>query len=166
MFLQRNNHEVVGLDNSPSALRVAEERGVEETKKLDINKLNCLKKEYDSLLLLGNNFGLLGTPQNAVDILKTLYKKATKNSVLLIGDRNPYKFNGEIHEKYFRKNLRENKLPGQLKIKLIYKDLKSNWINFLLLSPKELRKLIKKTPWTLYEILNEENKDYVGILKK
>ena len=63
LYLQRRGFDVVGLDASPLAVRSARLRGVKKAWCLSIDELSKRIGPFDTIALLGNNFGFFGTPQ-------------------------------------------------------------------------------------------------------
>ena len=59
IYLQERGHDVLGIDISPLALKVAKLRGLRKTRLLPITKVSRRLGTFDTILLLGNNFGLL-----------------------------------------------------------------------------------------------------------
>ena len=54
-------------------------------------------------------------------------------------------------------------MPGQLRVRIRYRDLSSRWLDWLLVSPDELEELVADTGWRLSRTLGE-GPSYVAIL--
>ena len=59
VYLQERGHHVLGIDVSPLALKVAKLRGLRRTRLLSITKVSRQLGTFDTMLMLGNNFGLV-----------------------------------------------------------------------------------------------------------
>lgn len=166
LFLQRNGQNVVGIDHSKKALKVADLRGLKNTYMLDLDDLEKINESFDTFLMLGNNFGLLEKPKKAQSFLSSLYNFSNDNAIILAGSKNPYKTDNEVTLNYLKKNKYNGKLPGQLKIRLRYRKKISDWFDFMLVSPKEMHQIFDKTGWELVKIIKKNNEDFVGVFKK
>ena len=71
LHLQQRGHDVVAVDSSPLAAKVARRQGVEDTWCLSIDKLTPHIGEFDTAVLFGNNLGIFGTPDRLRRILTT-----------------------------------------------------------------------------------------------
>lgn len=166
LFLQRNNLKVLGIDLSEKALEISSDRGVKRTAKIDLGRIHDLNSSFDTAILLGNNFGLLKNPNNAIEFLNNLHDIIKEGGLLVVNSRNPYKTDNEIHLNYLEKNRKKGRFPGQLKLRLRYRDEISDWFDFMLASPNEMKQIFYKTDWDLLKMIEKENKDYVGLFKK
>jgi hypothetical protein len=63
--LQRRGRSVVGIDISPGAVEVARERGVRDVRLLAFEEVDDSIGQFDTIVMLGNNFGLFGSPSKA-----------------------------------------------------------------------------------------------------
>ncbi|PTD93545.1 hypothetical protein C9439_07260 [archaeon SCG-AAA382B04] len=166
LFLQRNNLNVLGIDPSDKAIEVSNARGVKKTKKIGYKQVEDLKGSFDTILLLGNNFGLFENPKKAIKMLNRLYSITNNKGIILSGSRNPYETKNETNLEYFKKNRQKGKLLGQLKLRLKYREKTSDWFNFMLVSPKEMKQIFDKTKWSFKKIIKKNKKDFVGLFKK
>ena len=51
---------MVGIDTSPGAIEACRRRGVRDVRLLALAEVDARLGRFDTLLMLGNNFGLLG----------------------------------------------------------------------------------------------------------
>ena len=74
LYLQNTGLRVVAIDKSPGAIKVCKLRGLRSTRVLPIEELRRLGRgSFDTVLMLGNNFGLLGSPRRGKRILRDLH---------------------------------------------------------------------------------------------
>lgn len=78
LYLQsRKNLEVVGVDNSPLALKVAKARGVRKTRLLAFKDVDFAPRSFDMVVMNGNNFGLFANRRQAKRLLRKLHAMTT-----------------------------------------------------------------------------------------
>lgn len=66
LYLQEKGLDVTAIDNSPGAVEVCRMRGVRDAIVCPIGDIGRFEPgSFDTILMLGNNVGLLGDPQNA-----------------------------------------------------------------------------------------------------
>jgi hypothetical protein len=56
-------------------------------------------------------------------------------------------------------------MPGQLRVRVRYRDLATRWIDWLQISPDELETLVEGTGWRIARTLGE-GPSYVAILDR
>lgn len=166
LYLQERGHEVVGLDVSPGALAVAEERGLERTMERDVADLVEYDGEpFETIVMFGNNFGLVGTADRTPVVLDALSSATTEDAVLLAGSMDPHRTNDPDHLAYHERNVDRGRLPGALRLRVRYKLARSDWFDYLLASPDEMRSVVEGTDWAVQEIHQDELPFYVGVLR-
>lgn len=75
LYLQRKGFDVLGIDNSPLAIKVCKLRGLKKTRVISIDEIDRFAPDsFDTILMLGNNFDLFGSLQKAKELLKKLYE--------------------------------------------------------------------------------------------
>lgn len=170
LYLQERGREVVGIDVSPGAVEVSRDRGV-DARPLDVADVRELDAEpFDTVLMLGNNFGLVGTRATAPSVLAGLAAVTTDDARLLAGTRDPYAADDPNHTTYHELNRERGRLGGALRIRTRYERRATPWFDYLLVAPEELREVVAPTPWAVAEILEpnrlNETGDYVAELRK
>src|SRR5918999_2988986 len=63
--LQERGHELVAVDISPLAVEVARRRGVLDAREVPFERVDASLGIFDTVLMLGNNFGLVGSAGGA-----------------------------------------------------------------------------------------------------
>jgi SAM-dependent methyltransferase len=71
--LQERGHDVVAVDISPLAVEVARRRGVRDALELPFERIETSLGTFDTVLMLGNNFGLVGSAGGARRALHRLH---------------------------------------------------------------------------------------------
>lgn len=84
LHLQKRGLKVVAIDNSPLAIKVCKRRGVTDAIVLSIEEIGNFKSNiFDTVITLGNNFGLFGSASKAKRLLKKLYEITTVGALIL-----------------------------------------------------------------------------------
>jgi len=156
LYLQRKGHEVLGIDLSPLALKVCRQRGLERTKETDLRRIDQLEEEFDTVLLLGNNFGLMGAPERGKEFLDKLQQVTAENALIIAEELDPYQTEDPAHKQYQQQNKKEGKMPGHIKLRLRFRQYIGDWFDLLFLSSEELQDLIADTGWQLKELVEEK----------
>ncbi|MBB5787899.1 class I SAM-dependent methyltransferase [Jiangella mangrovi] len=140
--------EVVGVDTSPGAVAVACERGV-DARIGSATALPAGLEPFDTVLLLGNNVGLLGSAQTAPVVLAELARVTVPGGRLLVSGIDPFDTDDAEHLGYHRWNRERGRLPGQCRIRVRHGRLATDWFDYLFVSEAELRALVAGSPWTV-----------------
>ena len=141
---------VVALDVSPLAAEVCRRRGVRQVVTGTVAELASSRPEaFDTILLLGNNLGLLGGEARAADFLAAPASLAAPDAVIPGQGTDPFRTEQPIHRAYHRRNRQLGRLPGQLRLRVRHLDTATDWFDYLLLSLEELQSLLVATPWRL-----------------
>lgn len=166
LYLQERGLEVLGVDNSPLCLEVCRQRGVRQVQGLSVTQLSSKLGVFDTILMLGNNFCLVGNPRRAGWLLRRLAAMTSSHARILAGLRNPYATDQPEHLEYHAWNRSRGRLAGQARIRVHYKKAVTPWIEFLMLSPEELYILLAGTPWHTQVVLDDPSGNYVAIIEK
>lgn len=157
LYLQEEQGlDVHGVDVSPLAVEVASDRGVEKTSVQSIDTVTEMDDApFDTILLLGNNFGLVGT--EPVERLNKLDEITTENGTIITQVQDHSTTDNEAHLAYHKYNTSRNRRPGCLKLRVRYKTFQTDWYNYLFLDYNEFQDIISQTPWTETQKYVSEN---------
>lgn len=162
---QENNIEYSGIDISPLAVEVCKERGFDDVHIASVEKLDLERNDFNTIVMYGNNFGLLGEPSKIVDMLKNFHRMTTPDAIILAGSRDPTATNEQHHLDLHERNRQAGKPPGLVTLRLSYKGETTGWWNLLLASPELMDELANQAGWKLESIFGER-KYFVGLLRK
>src|SRR5690606_6486038 len=129
------------------------QRGARDVRALPIADLTPDLGPFDSIVMLGNNFGLFGTPDRARRILGRLARMTSADAVIVAEVVDPYRTDEPFHLAYHERNRAEGRLPGQLRIRIRYKGYRTPWYDYLFVSPDEMREIVEGTGWRVSEVL-------------
>ncbi len=167
LYLQKEGHDVVAIDNSSFAVKTARERGVKDVREMSITEINTKMGVFDTIVMYGNNFGLLASFDQARHRLKRLRGMTSEKGRIVASVGNPYKTDEPEHLNYHRRNKEKGRLSGQLRLRIRYKNLKGPWFDYLFASPEEIEKIVDRTGWRVLKVLEEEaDFRYVVVLEK
>ena len=104
LHLQSRGHEVVGIDVSPLAVQVARQRGLDDARVGTLDSAVGLDERFDTILLLGNNLGLLAGERQGRRLLRRLVRVAVDKGRILAGSWDPYDGASELSRRYHARN--------------------------------------------------------------
>jgi SAM-dependent methyltransferase len=168
IYLQRHKKlDVTGIDISPLAIKVSRLRGLRKARLLAFEDIDFEKESFDSVVMFGNNFGLFGSTREAKRLLRRLFAMTSADAVIICDSIDPYRTSNPDHLNYQERNRRKGRMSGQVRIRARYRSFIGRWFDYLLVSPREMRKIVGDTGWEVNRIIrSEEGPLYVGVLRK
>ncbi len=166
LFLQQKDHDVVGIDNSPLAIEVCKLRGLRDARPMQITRIGKQLGKFDTVLMLGNNFGLFGNPDRAKRLLRRLHRMTSRQGRIIAESADPYKTNNPDHLEYHERNRQQGRSPGQIRLRVRYHKYVTPWWDLLLVSKQEMADILDGTGWRANVHIGTENDPYVAILEK
>jgi SAM-dependent methyltransferase len=126
--LGQAEHEVVGLDTSRGAIEVACDRGVRAFEG-SIADIPATVGAFSTILLGGNNLGLLGDPDRAKGILNRLAEIATPPARLIGSGIDPYATDNPTHRAYHAWNRSRGRPAGLIRMRVRDGALATDWFD-------------------------------------
>ena len=163
--LQRRGMAVTGLDTSPGAIQVARERGLRDTVLNTVDSYARSAARYDTFLLLGNNVGLFENRERAPVLLAALAELAAPGARIIAHGTDPYGTTDPVHAGYHERNRARGRLGGQLRLRLRYRMLSTDWFDYLVCSPAELESLVAGSRWRLTAIDDLDRPYYLAVME-
>lgn len=164
--LQKRGLDVLGTDISPLALKVSGLRGLKKTRLISITRISSRLGRFDTILMMGNNFGLFGNPARARWIMKRFYNATSSRARIIAETMDPYKTDLPEHLAYHRLNRKKGRMPGQLRLKVRYKKYSTPWFDYLFVSKKEMIKILQSTGWKASEFIDSKGPGYIAVIEK
>jgi SAM-dependent methyltransferase len=164
--LQERGHEVVGIDLSPLAVEVSRRRGVRDARELPVTRVSGELGLFDTIVMFGNNFGLMGSRRRAPWLLRRFRSLTNEGARILAESVNPYTTDKPEHLAYHQRNRRRGRMAGQLRIRIRHGTYSTPWFDYLLASPEEMAELAEGTGWELARVIDEGEHVYVGVLER
>ncbi len=165
LYLQEHGFEVTGIDISPTAIETCRRSGVSDVRLMSADAINFPKASFQTVILFGNNFGILGHPDHVVKMLQRLYEVTTSDAVILAETRNPLQTDEKAHLDYHQMNRDRGLPPGLVKIRLRYHDMVGDWFELLMSTPEEMREIAERADWKLIEVIKNDS-IFIGVLRK
>ena len=165
LHLQSRGLEVVGVDVSPLAVEVARKRGAVDARVGTLETALKRGEMFDTILLLGNNLGLLAGERQGHRLLRTLAQFATDEGRILAGSYDPYDGASELARRYQTRNRKRGKLGGVERLRVRYRQYATPWYDVLFASRDELTKLAAGTGWRTSRFI-DNGPGYVAVLER
>ena len=168
LYLQSRGLSVTAIDLSPHIVDLARLRGVRDARVANLcGKLPFREREFDTVVLFGNNLGICGTPRKVARMLRELHRITSARGRILATTRMPSTLNPE-HRSYLSQNLQSGRAIGQIQMRLRLNGRRGEWFDLLLLAPTDLMQLAAKQGWRIVEIFCEGNFEdgYSVVLEK
>jgi SAM-dependent methyltransferase len=166
LHLQERGHDVVGIDISPLAIEVCRRRGLRDARILSITAVTRQLGTFDTVLMMGNNFGLFGSPARAKRLLRRFHRMTAPDARIIAETLDPSRTEDPAHIDYQASNRRRGRAQGQIRIRVRYKRYTTPWFDYLFVSPDELAAIVHGTGWGVSELIMSEGPVYVALLEK
>ena len=167
LYLQQKGFDVTAIDNSPGAIEVCQLRGLKNAFVRPIaNVGEFAPNSFETILMLGNNFGLFGDPNNAKSLLETLSRITSPEARIIAETRNPYQTDSKEHLEYHELNRQRGRMPGQIRMRVRYGKTVGEWFDYLFVSPEEMEEIVAETAWRITDFIGTEEPGYIAIIDK
>jgi SAM-dependent methyltransferase len=166
LYLQGKGLDVTGIDASPLAVKTCKLRGLRKARVLPIEKIRKGMGPFDTVIMMGNNFGLLGGPRRGKNLLRILHTITTPGARIIAESADPYRTKDQFHLNYHEFNRRRGRMAGQLRIRARYKAYIGAWFDYLLVSKREMKTILAGTGWHLAKAIKSDGAMYIAILEK
>jgi len=162
--LQRRGLEVTAVDILPEAVFVMRARGVREALPHDVMTIEG--RSFDTLLMLMNGIGMVGTPSELDRFLAHAAHLVNPGGCLLCDSIDVSKTTNPIHIRYREKNVRKNRYPGQQFFTASYANETSALFPWLHLDFATLEAHARRSGWVAKHICSEDDGHYLAQLTK
>jgi SAM-dependent methyltransferase len=168
LHLQERGHDVVAIDVSPRAVDACKRQGVRNARALSIDDVDERLGPLDTIVMLGNNFGLFRSRASARRLLRRFHRLTGEGGRIVAESMNPYATDDETHLAYQRRNRARGRMPGQLRIRVRYRDYATRWFDYLIASREEMEDLVGGTGWRIRRFISDKDDDdhYVAVIEK
>jgi SAM-dependent methyltransferase len=166
LYLQEKGLEVVAIDASPLAVEVCRRRGLRDARVLTLQEVDGTLGQFDTVLMLGNNFGLMGGHRGAKSSLSRLRHVVRPGGCILAETMDPYQSGNPDHLSYHADNLVKGRMGGQIRMRMRYKKYKTPWFDYLFVARGELEDIVRDSGWRIQTIIAEDGPSYVALLER
>jgi SAM-dependent methyltransferase len=166
LYLQEKGFDVLGIDISPLAIKVCKLRGLRKARVIPITQIAPKIGKFDTILMMGNNFGLLGSLRRAKWLLKRFHVITYDEGRIIAQTLDPHGTTDAFHLEYLRLNKRRGRMAGQVRIRVRYKKYVTPWFDYLFVSKDEMRKILEGTGWGVRHFIDSRGPVYIAIIDK
>ncbi len=155
--LQDRGLEVFPIDINPDAVDIMQKRGLSTARCLDFFSLE--HEQYDSILLLMNGIGFIGTLDRLGAFLKQSHKLLKPGGIVLFDSADI------ASDRKAEINYLNGKYPGEVKFHFEYKSKSGLPFKWLFLDPETLRQKALNTGWQLQIAYQNREAAYLALLR-
>lgn len=166
LYLQEQGLDVLGIDNSPLAVKVARLRGLKKAQITSLEDLKAQPDSFDTIIMMGNNFGLFGSFTKAQKLLKRFHEMTSSHARIIADTVDPYQTENPAHLAYHRQNKAKGRMGGQVRIRTRFKTYVGRWFDYLMVSKDEMGDVLNGTGWKAKEFIDSEGPPYIAIIQK
>ena len=166
LHLEQRGQSVVAIDNSPGAVDVMRRRGVRDARAIAIEDIGPDLGTFDSVVMFGNNIGLLGGRAKGRRLLRRLHDSTSDRGRIVGSSTRVYDTDDPIHLAYHERNRSRGRMSGQIRLRVRFGLLASPWLDYLMLPPEELEELARPAGWGIARVLDGDGPLYSVVLEK
>lgn len=166
LHLQDAGHDVLAIDVSPLAVEVCRLRGVRRASVLPITRIGPGVGPVDTVLMMGNNLGLLANARRGRWLLRRMHRLTRGDARIVAETLDPHQTSDPVHLEYHVRNRGRGRLPGQVRMRVRYRRLATPWFDYLFVSRAELADLVAGTGWRVKRVIDADGPTYVAVLEK
>ena len=167
LYLQEQGLEVLGMDISPLAIQTCQHRGVKNTVVASVTQLSSKIGIFDTILMMGHNFGLTGSYKRAKWLLRRFAAMTTDTAKIIAETMDPYQTTEPSHLAYHQFNRDRGRMSGQLRLRIRYKQYTTPWFDYLFVSKTEIEDILDGTAWRVKHYIDAATTPtYIAIIMK
>ncbi len=166
LYLQEQGYEVTGIDISPLAVEVCRQRGVKDARCLSVTQVGEELGQFDDILMLGNNWGLMGSYRRAKWLLRRFYRMTSPIARIIATTNDVYQTDSAVHLAYQAFNRERGRMSGQIRMRVRYRVWCTEWFDYLMVSPAEMEDILSGTGWQAREYIRFDGPMYAAVIGK
>jgi len=166
LYLQQQGFDVLGVDVSPLAIEVSKRRGLKKAQVRSITQVSAKLGKFDTILMLGNNFGLLGNPRRARWLLKRFQTMTHQHARIIVESNDIYQTTDPDHLAYQEFNRQRSRMAGQIRIRVRYKKYMTPWFDYLMVAKAEMKEILASTGWVVKQFIDSDKAVYAAVIEK
>jgi hypothetical protein len=121
---------------------------------------------FDTILMLGNNFGLFANPARARWLLRRFAAMTSPSARILAETLDPYQTKDSLNLEYHQRNRERGRWPGQVTMCVRYRNHATAWFDYLFASRVELEELLEQAGWVVDRSVDSGDARYIAVLAK
>lgn len=167
LYLQQKGFDVTGIDNSPGAVKVCKLRGVKKALVRPIEDVDKFApRSFDTVLMMGNNFGLFGSRRKAKLLLKKFAGIVAPEGKIIAGSLDPYQTTNPDHLRYHQRNKKRGRMGGQIRFRIRFKSVVGKWFDYLFVSREEMQDILSETDWRVEKFIKSFGDNYFAVISR
>ncbi len=166
LYLQRKGLNVLGIDTSPLAVSVCRRRGLKRVRVMSLNEVGPALGTFTTVLMLGNNFGLVANPRNARRLLRRLHAVTDRDARIIAESVDIYQTDNPFHRPSHQRNRQKGRMAGQVRMRVRYHNYATPWFNNLFVSRSEMQQILRGTGWVVKRFIPPRGPLYVAVITK
>ena len=167
LYLQGKGLDVVAIARSPLAVKVAKLRGVKDARIIPLEDMNFEPNSFDTVLMLGGNFALVGNPRRARRLFRRIYRMTSDEALVIAQAVDPYGTDNPAQLKYYASNRKKGKPPGQWRVRIRFHQYVTKWFDLFHNSKQEMHEILSGTKWSIRKFIDSESGNpYIAVIEK
>lgn len=166
LHLQGKGLDAVGVDVSALAVEVCKARGVRDVRVMSISQVSRSLGTFDTIIMMGANFGLFGGYEKARRLLRRFHGLTTGRGRIVATTRDPYDTDEPQHLEYHEFNRSRGRMGGQTRLRVRYKRHRSAWFDYLCVSRPEMQDILAGTGWVVRLFIDSNGPTYAAVIQK
>ena len=166
LYLQGKGYTVTSIDISPLAIEVCKTRGLKRVYTLSITDITPELGVFDTLIMLGNGFGLVGNPAQARQLFERFKKVTTEEGRIIAGSYALCHNGRPEHKEYQEVNRIHGRMPGQMKLRMRHRKYVTPWFDWLTVSKEEMKEIVEKMGWKITGFIDGDEGEYSAVMEK
>jgi SAM-dependent methyltransferase len=164
LFLQENGFRVMANDIAEGAVDVMSARGVREVHCGPI--LDMPRGAFDTLLLLGRSIGLVEDLEGLHRFLRKSSTLVKSSGQMLLTSLDVTVTDDPKFQAYQDRNSAEGRYSGEIRFRMRYANLESDWIKWLQVDPSTLASCALEEGWVSETVATESDGNYLARLTR
>jgi SAM-dependent methyltransferase len=158
--LVRRGLVVSSFDILPETRKIMLDRGLKAVMTGDI--LTWAERSFDTVLMLMNGIGLVGTPKRLDDYLRHAHRLVSPGGQILCDSVNVEVTSNPVHVAYRERNLEQGHYPGQQQFTIRYENITGTSFDWLHMDFDTLSRHSEATGWNCQLIHEEPDGHYLA----
>jgi hypothetical protein len=133
---------------------------------MSISQVSSRLGTFDTVLMMGGNFGLLRDFKTARRLLARFDGRTTQMGRIVAASLDPYDTDDPAHLDYHERNRRRGRMAGQVRIRARFERYRTPWFDYLFVSRDEMIAILNGTGWRVKRFIDSKGPRYVAIVEK
>jgi len=153
LALQSRGFSVTAVDVAPLAVDVMKRQGVSDARCEDV--FDMAPESFDTVLLLCHGIGIVGSVEGLDRFLHRMKPFMAEDGQLLINSLDVTQTDDPAHLAYHASNRRSGRLAGDIKIRIRYDGMESEWFHWIQFDRENLAEHAAAAGWAM-EVIAED----------